>query len=171
MKTRAPSDAAEVAALSLTHLRRIYHAIHAQSAAIESSLGITGPQLWALHVVVSVPEGLSLGEIAERLVLHKANAGRLVDRLLGKKLVKVERPEYDRRLVIVRATPRGRRLFARPTPQPAQLELLVQLAKLPRARLDSIEGVLAQLVALLGAEEVEAGTIVDAPKRTRGSSG
>ena len=164
MTSRTRVDAPEdVAARSLTHLRRIYHAIHAASSSIESAVGITGPQLWALHAVADAPDGLSLGEIADKLVLHKANAGRLVERLLQKKLVTRERPEHDRRLAIVRATPKGLALLSEPTPKVAQRELLVRLAQLPPAQLRGVERTLAMLVAMLGAGRLEPGAIVEAP--------
>ncbi len=153
----------DLAARSLTHLRRIYQAIHNTSAAIESRTGITGPQLWALHAVVTAPSGLTLSEVAGRLLLHNANAGRLVDKLVKKKLVTAERPAHDRRFVIVRPTALGRALLKRRSLQPAQLELLVQLSKLKPGRLATIEGALAEIVRLLGAEKVEPGTIVDHP--------
>jgi DNA-binding MarR family transcriptional regulator len=154
----------DLAARSLTHLRRIYQAIHNASSAIESRTGITGPQLWALHAVVSAPEGLTLSQIAGRLVLHNANAGRLVDKLRLKKLVTVERPAHDRRFVIVRPTPQGKKILAKQSARPAQLELLVKLTRLKAARLETIEGVLAEIVRLLGAEKVEPGTIIESAR-------
>src|SRR5581483_2004012 len=99
--TPKTQDPAEVAARTLVHLRRCFHAIRAQSAGFESEIDVTGPQLWALHAVAGEPEGMTLTAIAKKLVLHKANAGRLVDRLREKKLVACTRPDHDKRLTIV----------------------------------------------------------------------
>jgi DNA-binding MarR family transcriptional regulator len=167
MKRAANDDGAADAARALNHLRRIFHAIHAQSAAIESSTGITGPQLWALHAVAEEPEGLPLGAIARKLVLHKANAGRLVDRLLTKKLVTCERPPRDRRLVIVRPTAKGRALLGGRAPRPAPLDLLLRLGELPKRERDAIEQSLAAVVSLLGAEKAPTSPIVDERRAVR----
>jgi DNA-binding MarR family transcriptional regulator len=160
-------DPTEVAARALVHLRRVYHAIHSQSSSIESALGVTSPQLWALHAIVGEPRGLTLGAVAEKLVLHKANAGRLVEKLVQKKLVECETPERDRRLVIVRATTKGRALLEKKAPQPVQVELLDRLSALPPRELATIERALEKLVALARAEEIDPGHIVEGPKRGR----
>lgn len=159
------------AGLVLANLRRIIHAIHAQSSSIEAAVGITGPQLWALREIDGNVAGLALSELADRLALHRANAGRLVERLLRKKLVECERPASDRRFVLVRITTRGRSLARRRVADPAQAGLLAKLEHLPAKELDAIHVSLRRLVELLGAERVDATPIFEddgrAPRRTR----
>ncbi len=158
MTTRVAPGRGQAARI-LAHLRRMIHAIHAQSAAIESAARLTGPQLWALREVVNQHDGITLGELAERLVLHRANAGRLVDRLAGKGLVRRETPEEDRRVVLVRPTSAGRRLAERAVANPVQADLLVRLEALPASQVDAIESAFAHVVGLLGAERVPAGPL------------
>jgi DNA-binding MarR family transcriptional regulator len=139
----------------LVHLRKVFHALHARSAYVEAALGLTGPQFWALREVARSEGGVTLGQLARRLVLHPANAGRLVERLSGRRLVRRERSATDRRVVIVRATTMGRRLAERLTVVPPQADLLAELERLEPAKIEEIEQAVAQLVLLLGAEEVE----------------
>lgn len=143
---------AELARQSLGHLRRVIQAIHSQSVAIESELGLSGPQLWALREVVGADddEGLSLGELARRLALHPANAGRLVDRLARRRLVRRQRSSQDRRVILVAATPAGRRLAQAKLSGPPQQDLLRRLGGLPPAEAARIERTLARLAELLG---------------------
>src|SRR5581483_171444 len=94
---------------------------------------------WALHAVAGEPEGMTLTAIAKKLVLHKANAGRLVDRLREKKLVACTRPDHDKRLTIVTVTDKGMALVLKRVARPVQLELLDRLAGLPPRELASIE--------------------------------
>src|SRR5688572_67458 len=103
------SSSADLSTKTLGHLRRIVQAIHTQSVVIEAATGLTGPQLWALREVARAKDGITLGELARRLALHKANAGRLADRLARKRLVTRETPPDDRRVVLVRATATGRK--------------------------------------------------------------
>jgi DNA-binding MarR family transcriptional regulator len=155
--------AREIAGDTLAHIRRIIHRIHAQSAAIEASVGVTGPQFWAMRELV--PEPLPVGAIAERLAIHKATAGRLVDRLVRKKLVTARRSGSDRRVVVVELTAKGRKLASRKAPRPAQADLLVELERLPRAKLAGIEETLAELVRLLRAQDEEVRPLFDERRR------
>jgi DNA-binding MarR family transcriptional regulator len=179
MPTRRTSPTATrsaVPARALDHLRRVVQAIHSQSVAIEGATGLTGPQFWALREVAAVKDGMTLGELARRLALHKANAGRLADRLATKRLITRETPPDDRRVVLVRATAAGVRRSELPVSAPPQADLLARLASLPAAEARSIERSLARLVELLGVEGGEAPPLFDAepvpprrPARPRGS--
>jgi DNA-binding MarR family transcriptional regulator len=168
-RTRA-HDNHDPAARALAHLRRIVHAIHAQSARIESALGLTGPQLWALREVARSAEGISLGEIAKRLALHKATAGRLVERLISARLVRGTRPAWDRRIFLVVATPRGARLARRSVANPAQADLLSKLERLEPSRLRRFERALAGIVKLIGAEKVKPAPLFEESRASRGTS-
>jgi DNA-binding MarR family transcriptional regulator len=157
----------EAAARTLAHIRRIIHRIHAQSVAIETSVGITGPQFWALRELAAGRRSLSVGVLAERLALHKATAGRLADRLVRKRLATARRSERDRRVLEIRLTPRGRRLASRKAPRPAQADLLVELERLPAGKLARIEATLAELVRLLHAQDEEPDPLFEGRPRSR----
>jgi DNA-binding MarR family transcriptional regulator len=145
----------EAAGSVLSNLRRIIHAIHAQSSAIESALGLTGPQLWALREIARDEAGVMLGEIARRLSVHRANAGRIVERLVAKGFVDCRTPDDDRRRVIVRATAAGRRCVSRKVAVPPQADLVTRVAQLLPRDVARIDRALSDLVKLLGAEEIE----------------
>lgn len=59
------------------------------------------------------PEGLTMSELSERLMVTNGNVTGLVRRLAQEGLVRREADADDRRLQRVRPTPRGRALFAR----------------------------------------------------------
>jgi DNA-binding MarR family transcriptional regulator len=156
LERRVPRKTSKGAAASvLRSLRRVIRTIHSQSAAIEANLGLTGPQLWALREIDRDIQGLPLIEIASHLAIHPANAGRLVDRLVAKRLVKKERPANDRRYVVARITEAGRQVARRPVKGPVQADLLARLEELPADTVERIALALADLVSLLGAEGVE----------------
>ena len=144
------------AGVVLAHVRRVVHAIHAQSTAIEATLGLTGPQLWALRELDLCEASQPVGFLARRLVIHKASAGRLVERLEDKGLVQREADAEDGRVVRVALTARGRTLARRSTQGPAQADLLTQLETLEARDLEAIARALERVVRLLGATSVAA---------------
>lgn len=165
-------DRAEVTTKALEHLRRIVQALHEDAVAIEAATGLTGPQFWALREVVGASDGLTLGELARRLALHKANAGRLVERLARQRLVRRETPPDDRRVVIVRPTAAGLRRCQLPIPAPPQERLRERLERLPAARRDELVRALERLEALLGADGLEPAPMFEQPpSRPRGRRG
>lgn len=57
-------------------------------------------------------DGLTCGEISERMVTKDSDITRLLDRLEKRKLVRRERPDSNRRVVQSRITERGLKLLA-----------------------------------------------------------
>lgn len=165
-------DRAEVTARALEHLRRIVQALHEDAVAVEEATGLTAPQFWALREVVRAGDGITVGELARRLALHKANAGRLVERLARQRLVRRETPEDDRRVVIVRPTAAGLRRCQLPIPAPPQERLRARLERLPAAKRDELVRALERLVTLLGAEDLEPAPMFEqVTSRPRGRRG
>lgn len=73
--------------------------------------GLTSPQfgvLEALHHLGS----LSLGDLADKLLVSGGNITYVMDRLEERGLVERERSEEDRRVILARLTPEGRELVA-----------------------------------------------------------
>lgn len=167
MTRRGLSEAARLGTRSIEHLRRIVQAIHSQSVAIEAATGLTGPQFWALREIAAAEDGLTLGELARRLALHKANAGRLAERLVQRRYVTRQVPPDDRRVVVVRATAAGRRKAEVHVAAPPQAVLLSRLHALPRGELASIEAALGRLVELVGAAEREPAPLFERAARRR----
>jgi len=77
------------------------------------SKGISHPQysvLWVL-CLSDEAEGVPMGSLADGLLNRAADATRLVDRLVAHGLVTRKPSPHDRRVVLVRATTRGRAVF------------------------------------------------------------
>jgi DNA-binding MarR family transcriptional regulator len=62
------------------------------------------------------PDGLSMGDLARRLMVSNGNVTALVDRLVGEGLIATEVAPRDRRQVAVRLTQAGKRAFDAMTP-------------------------------------------------------
>ena len=79
--------------------------------ALERRYGVTGAQLAILRIVAEHgPAGTTLAALRERLVLHPATLGQLVDRLARRGLVDVTPDPKDRRRRAVRLTSAGRNM-------------------------------------------------------------
>jgi DNA-binding MarR family transcriptional regulator len=76
-------------------------------------LGISHPQYAVLWVLCLSDEesGVPMGSLADGLLHRAADATRLVDRLVAAGLVTRSAAAHDRRVVLVRATSRGREVF------------------------------------------------------------
>lgn len=146
----AASDAAEV----VNNLRRLFKAIHEYSKAVLRNTGLSGPQLWALTVLDLEP-ALSLGELAERLFAHPSTVSGIVDRLEERGAVSRDRDPADGRGVLLRLTPRGRRL-ARTSPPPVQVGLRQALERLPALQLRQLRRTLDHVVRATSARGLEA---------------
>lgn len=73
---------------------------------------LTATQYNALRILRGAgEEGLSCGEIGERMVTTVPDVTRLLDRLEARGLVSRERPANNRRLVLARITDEGLRLL------------------------------------------------------------
>jgi DNA-binding MarR family transcriptional regulator len=71
---------------------------------------ITLPQLWALHQVAERPD-CSMRVLAQALGLQSSTVTGLVDRLVKLGLLKRFNSLDDRRVVLARITPKGRRIL------------------------------------------------------------
>src|SRR3954452_7970146 len=75
---------------------------------------VTLPQFRVL-VLLSSRGALTTGDLADALGVHPSTASRLVDRLVGKRLVVRRTGAADRRTVVIELAPTGRRVVARAT--------------------------------------------------------
>jgi DNA-binding MarR family transcriptional regulator len=69
--------------------------------------GLTGPQVTVLKILEEIGT-LSLSELSARMSAKNSTITGIVDRMERDGLVKRERSDHDRRVVHLRATPRGR---------------------------------------------------------------
>lgn len=134
------------------NLRRVFQVVHGQSKKAERSTGLTGPQLWAIKVIADHAP-IRVSELAARLYLHPATTVGILDRLEKKGLIVRIRSPKDRRGVDVSLTEKGREVVAG-APQVAQGLLLAGLERLSLRRLKMIDSGLAQMVVILGAQEM-----------------
>jgi DNA-binding MarR family transcriptional regulator len=102
-------------------------------------------KLRALEQLDAAPEGLPLGQLAERLSCVKSNVTQLVDRLEADGFVRRLPSAADRRCVVAVITERGRDSFghAARARERAEADLLGRLAEGERERLEALLGRLA----------------------------
>ena len=134
------------------NLRRVVQVIREYSMTAKRETGITGPQLWAIKLIANV-QPIQVSELAARMYLHPATVVGILNRLEMKNLVKRIRMADDRRFVHVELTDQGRDLVRR-APEVAQGLLVSGLETLADEKIVDIHSGLAQLVEILGAQEI-----------------
>ncbi|MDX1566349.1 MAG: MarR family transcriptional regulator [Longimicrobiales bacterium] len=118
LASRTWSDEEERALRTWTSLARCYTTFAQAVGSRISDYGLTSPQfgvLEALHHLGS----LSLGDLAEKLLVSGGNITYVMDRLEERGLVERERSDQDRRVVKACLTPEGRELIAEVFPDHA----------------------------------------------------
>lgn len=136
----------------INDLRRVFQSINQHSRNAERAAELTGPQLWALQILV-LSEPLRVSELASQMYLSPATVVGIVDRLEAKGLVTRTRSKQDRRAVELTLTEKGQELVAR-APQVAQTLLLEGLAALSDQELAVVVAGMKQMVRILGAESL-----------------
>ncbi len=74
---------------------------------------LSATQYNVLRILRGSPDGLTCGEIANRMITHDPDITRLLDRLEKRNLISRCRETKDRRVVLTRITPGGLHLLAR----------------------------------------------------------
>ena len=103
-------------------------------AQLLKSEDLTSTQYNVLRILRGAPEGLSCGEIAERMITRDPDITRLLDRLEKRGLVTRWRDTADRRSVFTRISSDGLALLAR-LDEPIQQLHREQLGHLGREKL------------------------------------
>jgi MarR family transcriptional regulator, organic hydroperoxide resistance regulator len=150
---------------TLEFLRLIWavdHGLHRASGRMESSLGITGPQRFALRLVGRFP-GVTCGQIADALEVHPSTVTGILNRLERRGLLTRRADARDSRRRVLMLTARGLALNVDPA---GTIEGAVErvLKKLPPEQLASAATVLEAIASAL------AQAAPDAPRRKRRSS-
>ena len=108
MTSRLDETAARDVYLNLV---RVHEKLSAEFAELFREHGLTQPQFNVLRILVDGPaEGLPCSGIGEQLLNRLPDTSRLIDRVEAAGLVKRVRSDEDRRVVLVRITPKGRKL-------------------------------------------------------------
>lgn len=138
----------------MQNLRRIFKSVESFSRTVETTFGITGPQLWALwELGRNAP--LALKDLAARMHLSSSTVTGVIDRLIVKDLVLREADSIDRRRVSLSLTPKGQALIDQ-APNPAQDQLLRGLKSLDPPQLRTLYQSLETLVKTMDADKLHA---------------
>jgi DNA-binding MarR family transcriptional regulator len=105
---------------------------------------ISGSQYNVLRILRGSLDGLSCGQIAERMISRDPDVTRLLDRLETRALIARERNGQDRRVVMARITAEGLQLMARLDPLMVA-EHRRQIGALGEAKLRQLIGLLEQV--------------------------
>jgi DNA-binding MarR family transcriptional regulator len=125
------------------NLMRTADMLSRRPAQVLKNEDLSATQYNILRILRGASDGLTCGEIANRMITRDPDITRLLDRMEKRKLVVRHRESKDRRTVLTRITPDGLQLLGR-LDAPVQEAHHAQLGHLGRARLEA----LAELLAL-----------------------
>ena len=143
----------------LRSLRRILRSVALHGRQLQRDHQLTAPQLLALRFLRDAPEPPTAGQVAEALVLSAATVTGILDRLERRGLVVRRRGERDRRRVRVSLSEEGHRV-AWDAPLPLQEKFAQRLAQLPDNAARQIDEVLADVVQMMEAEDLDAAPVL-----------
>jgi DNA-binding MarR family transcriptional regulator len=98
---------------------------------------LSSNQYNVLRILRGAPDGLSCGEVGNRMITRDPDITRLLDRLAKRELISRSRDAKDRRTVMARITQEGLELLAR-LDGPVRDMHRKQLGHLGRARLETL---------------------------------
>jgi len=110
-------------------------------AQVLKSAELSPTQYNVLRILRGSPDGLSCGEIANRMITRDPDITRLLDRLEKRGLISRSREEKDRRTVMARITSEGLELLGR-LDEPVQAAHRKQLGHLGAERLEKLHELL-----------------------------
>jgi DNA-binding MarR family transcriptional regulator len=140
----------------LRRFRVVFNAVRSHFQQVENRVGLGGAQVWALALVRDQPS-IGMGELAKSMDIHQSTASNLIKILLRKAFIRQDKAPGDRRNVQLTITPAGLEVLNQ-VPGPFEGVLPMALGKLPPASLQRLDEDLAELIALLKADET-AGSI------------
>lgn len=142
----------------LRSIRRIIRATDLNSRRLASEHRLTTPQLLSLRLLAQ--EGpLTPGALAKELFLSQATITGVLDRLERRGLVERRRDQKDRRRVSIHLTQEGREAVQQ-APRPLHERFTARLEELSPAERDEIDRVLAKVVEMMEANEVDAAPVI-----------
>lgn len=144
---------------ALVALRRILRATEFNARNIARASGLTPSQILALQFLDNREEAIPT-EIAAHASLKQATITTLLDRLEERKLIKRRRDAKDGRRVLVTLTPTGKNALEA-SPDALQQVFEERFQKLNDWEQAAIISSLERVAALLNAEDIEAGPVLD----------
>jgi DNA-binding MarR family transcriptional regulator len=148
----------DAAARVLRRFRVVFSAVRNHFRGLESTVGISGAQVWALSQVAAHP-GMGVGQLARAMDVHQSTASNLVRALIEAGMVASERSTADQRAVHLHATAKGLKLLAG-APAPFVGVLPDALRRLDHATLERLDGDLEQVIRELNADPRGAQVII-----------
>ena len=155
---RAARGRGDPAARVLRRFRTVFNAIRSHFRAVETTVGISGAQVWALSQVAAHP-GIGVSQLARAMDIHQSTASNLVRALLESGLVVSEKGEADRRAVHLHATARGLKALSK-APAPLTGLLPDALKRLDPATLERMDRDLDKLIRELKADPKMANALI-----------
>lgn len=149
-----PTDSPELsaaAARALRQFRIVFNAVRTHFRAVEKKAGVSGAQVWALHVIGDRP-GITVGQLSRAMDIHQSTASNLLRILVEQGLVVSERAQSDKRTVYLQLSSAGARVLKK-APGPFAGVLPEALMQLDDGTLKRLNRDLARLVRILGADE------------------
>jgi len=125
---------------SVEMLHQIFQAVDLFSRQALRDFGVSGPQIWALRAI-DEGDGISMGDLAQRMHLHMSTVTGIIDRLESGRLVTRERSAGDARVMELRLTLKGRGLLAK-APEPPRSKAARGLQRLSPKDLDRVHSAL-----------------------------
>lgn len=144
---------------ALIALRRILRATEFNARSLARASGLTPSQILALQYLSS-RDGATPTEIATHASLKQATITALLDKLEERKFVKRRRDEKDGRRISVTLTPAGAKALSA-SPDALQQRFEERFARLADWEQAAIIASLERVAFLLGAEDIDAGPILD----------
>ncbi|MGC2162328.1 MAG: MarR family transcriptional regulator [Silvibacterium sp.] len=145
--SRSRTDCPEEAAF--LQLLRTTDELSRRLAQILKAEELSSNQYNVLRILRGAAEGLSCGEIGNRMITRDPDITRLLDRLEKRLLISRCRETKDRRMVMVRIAPGGLKLLAQ-LDEPVREAHRSQLGHMGRERLRTLTGLLQECRAQLG---------------------
>lgn len=117
-------DFASLEQETLLSLTRTVSVIEPAFIALFNEAGVTSQQFNVLRILNGHKgdEGMPCSEIASRMIHRDSDVTRLIDKLEKLGLAKRERPDYDRRKVLVSITQVGKQLIKKIMPKVDKIE-------------------------------------------------
>lgn len=141
----------EQAAVVLRRFRVVFNSVRTHFKQVEKQVGLGGAQVWALSIIRDQP-GIGLGALARNMDVHQSTASNLIKGLLQKGMIRADKGLVDKRQVKLVALPEALTLLKQ-VPGPFEGVLPEALEKLPAQTLQRLDHDLAELIALLKADE------------------
>ena len=135
----------------LDSIRRIVRGLRVSSKNAESSLGISGAQLFVLQKLAGSTR-LSLNELAKRTLTHQSSVSVVVSLLVERGLVLRTSSKADARRLDLGLSAKGRE-FLKKAPPTTQERLIAAIDKLPNRQRVQLKALLKLVVMNAGLSE------------------